>query len=396
MNAQDLKNRIPEIVESLLPRLNEIADQIFANPELGYEEVKAAGWLTEFLEERGFSVERGAGGLPTAFKGTKNGNAEGPAIAIVSEYDALKDLGHACGHNIIATMGIGAAAAVAELSREISGVIVSMGTPAEEGGGGKIKLINAGAFDDVDAAMMIHPGPYNLSYRPSLGRARLLVNFIGKPSHASSGPEMGINALDALVTAYQNIGLLRQQLPSDVRIHGIITEGGEAPNIIPGHASGIFYVRTRVKDFLPELTRRAKACMEGAAMAHGAKVEIIEDPLIYEPLLENPEMCALFEDNLRAVGAPPSDVDVEKVGAGSSDMANLSWKVPVVSGRLSMVPLEISTHTPEFAAAAGGGPGRKLIRIGAQAMAMTAIDLMTSPEKMQSVRKRFEEENQKT
>ncbi len=389
MNSQELKSRIPEIVEGLLPRLNELADRIFENPEIAYEEVKASKWLSDYLEERGFQVTREAGGVPTAFKGEIKGASEGPAIAIISEYDALPGLGHACGHNIIATMGVGAAAAVAEIVGELPGSIISMGTPAEEGGGGKIKLIDAGVFDDVDAAMMIHPGDHNVTFRPSLGRVKLFADFIGKPSHAAVAPEKGINALDALVTAYQNIGLLRQQLPSDVRIHGIITHGGDAPNIIPERASALFYLRTRNKHFLPELVQRVRACAEGAAQAHGARVELREDPLSYEPFRKNPEMCAIFGENLRALGTELDDVDIGSLGAGSSDMGNLSWKVPAIEARLAMVPVDVAPHTAGFAEASGGEPGRKILRLGAQVMAMTAIDLLTSPERMQAVRRSF-------
>lgn len=393
MNANDLKSKIPGIVDELLPRLQEIADLLFQNPEIAYEEVKAAGWLSDFLEERGFSVERGAGGVPTAFKGRAAGAGEGPAVAILSEYDALPGLGHACGHNIIATMGVGAAAAVAALAGELPGAIVSLGTPAEEGGGGKIKLIDAGVFDDIDAAMMIHPGHHNLVYRPSLGRVKLFMDFYGKPSHAAIAPEAGVNALDALVAAYQNIALMRQQLPSDVRIHGNITDGGQAPNIIPEKASGLFYVRSRNKSFLRELIDRLKACAEGAAMAHGARVEIREDPLGYEPFNRNPEMGGLFAENLRALGGELDDIDVESMSAGSSDIGNVSWKVPALEARLWLTPSEVAPHTPGFAEASGGEPGRKLLRLGAQVMAMTAIDLMVLPERMDAVRKCFKGPN---
>lgn len=391
MDASDLKSRIPALVDSLLPDLDELADRIFAHPEVAYQEVKAAAWLSEFLEEHGFDVEREAGGVPTAFKGTVRGGSEGPAIAIISEYDALPVLGHACGHNIIATMGVGAAAAVAQLSGELPGCIVSMGCPAEEGGGGKIKLIDGGAFDDIDAALMIHPAQHNLTYRPSLGRVKLYMDFMGKPAHAAVSPEEGINALDALVTAYQAIGLLRQQLPSHVRIHGNITHGGDAPNIIPERASALFYVRSREKAFLPELVRRVRECAEGAARAHGARVELREDPLAYEPFKQNTELCSIFEKNLRALGIDLDDTDTESLGAGSSDMGNLSWKVPAIEARLAMVPKDVTPHTAAFATASGGEPGHKLLRLGAQVMAMTAIDLLSSPEKMSAVRREFGE-----
>ncbi len=390
MDAKALKARIPAIVEGLLPRLSELADRIFQNPETAYEEMKAAAWLADFLEERGFEVERGAGGLPTAFKGRRPGASPGPRVALISEYDALPGLGHACGHNIIATMGVGAAAALAALAGELPGEVLSVGTPAEEGGGGKIKLIEAGVFEGVDAAMMIHPGQYNQIFRPALGRVKLYMDFYGKPSHAAAAPERGVNALDALVAAYQNVGLLRQQLPQDVRLHAIITKGGDAANIIPEHTQALFFARSRRAEFLPELVRRVRACAEGAALAHGARVEIREDPLVYLPLKRNTEFDALFEANLRALGVEPDEVDTATQGAGSTDFGNLSQRLPAIHPRLAMVPPEVAGHTHAFAEASGGEAGRRVLRLGAQAMAMTAVDLMTSPERMAAVRRCFE------
>ncbi len=393
MNANALKEKVPALIESLMPDLASLADRIHANPELLYEEVKAAGWLAGYLEERGFAVERGAGGLETAFKGEVWGRAgDGPAVAFISEYDALPDLGHACGHNIIATMGVGAAAALAGLAGELPGRILSVGTPAEEGGGGKVKLVEAGAFDDVDAAMMVHPSQRNLVYRKSLGRIKLFMDFRGKPSHASAAPDKGVNALDALISAYQNIGLLRQQLPPTTRIHGIITDGGRAPNIIPEFTSALFYLRAPDSEFLPELLRRVQACAEGAARAHGAKVEFREDPIRYEPMKYNPELVSLFEANLRTLGVEPEPVDpVNTRDSGSTDMGNLSWKVPAIHPYLQLVPANIANHTHEFAEASGGEPGKNMLRLGATAMAITAIDLLTAPGKMAAVKKCFEE-----
>ncbi|MDA1001437.1 MAG: M20 family metallopeptidase, partial [bacterium] len=391
MNTADLKSRVSGILDSLLPRLYQISDHIFQNPEIGYEEENASAWLTSFLEDNGFSVERGAGGISTAFKARASGIEAGPSIGIISEYDALPGLGHACGHNVIATMGIGAAAAVASLIHDLPGSVVSLGTPAEEAGGGKIRLVEAGVFKDVDAVMMVHPAEYTQISRPSLGRVTLTLNFIGKASHAATAPEKGINALDALVTAYQNIGLLRQQLPQDARIHGIITHGGEAPNVIPDRAVAQFSVQCLDKDYLPELVKRVKACAEGAAIAHGAKVEIEEGALSYAPVKHNRSLGKLFENNLRALGETPDPEDSTLIG-GSTDLGNVSWIVPAIHPYLRMVPPNVPFHTKEFREAAGGKPGRKLLRLGAMAMAMTAIDLLSSPDDMKNVREEFAKE----
>lgn len=387
MDAQALKNRIPGIVESLLPELCALADRIFAHPEVAYEEAQAAGWLADFLEARGFEVERGAGRLPTAFKARRTGGSAGPQIAVISEYDALPGLGHACGHNVIAAMGVGAAAAVGALADALPGAVICVGTPAEEGGGGKIRMIGAGAFDDVDAAMMIHPGQKDEIYRPSLGRVKVWMDFYGKPSHAAAAPERGVNALDALVTTYQNIGLLRQQMPEDARVHAMIVKGGDAVNVIPAHARMLYSVRSLDRAALPELVRRVVACAEGAAAAHGCRLEVEADPLAYEPLKPNGAFDAIYERNLRALGVAPGPPEARP--SGSTDFGNLSWKMPAIHPRLKMVDAGVAAHTPEFAAAAGGEAGRALIGRGAQAMAMTAIDLMASPENMARVRRDF-------
>src|SRR5205814_10111105 len=269
-------------------------------PELCFKEEKAHGWLTEFLEKHGAQVERGVGGLPTAFRATIEGGGPGPTIAILAEYDALPGLGHACGHNVIATAGAGAGAALAlALGRlPFAGRIQVIGTPAEEGGAGKVKLLEAGVFEGVDAAMMIHGRCGTQVWRPTLGIIKVKAEFHGKATHASSWPWRGINALNAVIQLFVALDAMRQQLRPDARIHGIIVKGGEQPNIIPEYTRADFYLRALARDDVKELLRRFTACAEGAAAATGCRVEVSPDSTIHEPLKPNRAMAALFERNL--------------------------------------------------------------------------------------------------
>src|SRR5881628_3397641 len=238
-----VKEAISQGVDRLGDELEALSHQIHAHPELGYEEVKACAWLSEFLERHGFTVERGVGGVETAFRGTL-GSGDGPTIAILCEYDALPGIGHACGHNVIATSGAGAGAALAAAKAQLPrGRVLVIGTPAEEGGGGKVKLIQGGVFRDVDCAMMIHGFDRTLLHQDLLGIVRVTFEYTGKAAHASVDPWAGVNALDACIQTFNAISMLRQQVRPECRIHGIITNGGAAPNIIPEFAAATFYVR---------------------------------------------------------------------------------------------------------------------------------------------------------
>src|SRR5216117_2379463 len=277
-----VKDLIGPAVDRLASDLETLSRQIHDHPELGYQEVKAATWLTEFLDKHGFKLERGVAGVETAFRATIE-TGEGPTIAILCEYDALPGIGDACGHNIIATSGAGAGAALAAVKGQLpKGRVQVIGTPAEEGGGGKIKLIQAGVFKDVDAAMMIHGFDRTLLHQDLLGIARATLEFRGRASHASADPWEGVNALDACVQTYNAVAMLRQQVRPDCRIHGIITSGGAAANIIPEYASATFYVRAPRIDQMWELYRRVVACAEGAAKAAGCGLTVTQHPSVYE------------------------------------------------------------------------------------------------------------------
>jgi len=260
-----LKDAIGRAVDGLADELESLSHRIHANPELGYQEVKAAGWLAEFLAAKGFKVEKGVAGVETAYRATIE-TGEGPTIAILCEYDALPGLGHACGHNVIATSGAGAGAALAAVRGQLpKGRIQVIGTPAEEGGGGKMKLIEGGVFTDVDCAMMIHGLDRTILHADLLGIVRVNFDFTGKAAHASADPWQGVNALDAVIQTFNAISALRQQVRPDVRIHGIITNGGQAPNIIPEAASATFYVRAATLDYMWEVYKKVVA----ACRKHG-------------------------------------------------------------------------------------------------------------------------------
>ncbi len=385
-----VKNAIAEAVDRLTDELDDLSRKIHANPELGYHEVKAAAWLTDFLERHGFKVERSVAGIETAFRATIE-NGAGPTIAILCEYDALPEIGHACGHNVIATSGAGAGAALAAVKAQLPpGRVQVIGTPAEEGGGGKIKLLGAGVFDGVDCAMMIHGLDRTLLFSPLLGIVRLGFEFHGKAAHASSAPWKGINALDAVIQTFNGINALRQQLHPDVRIHGIITNGGVAPNIIPEYAAAIFYVRAATISYLREVQKKVAACAEGAAAATGARLQVSQDEMVYQPLRRNDTLLELFKANLNSLGAteepPESDAAM-----GSSDIGNVSHALPTIHPYIKLAPAGTPIHSRDFAQAAVAPMAREGLLLGAKTLAMTAADLLMNPDAVARARKELEE-----
>src|SRR5713226_9696508 len=268
-----VKDAISQAVDRLADQLEALSKQIHANPELGYQEVKACGWLSEFLGQQGYKVEQGVGGVETAFRATIE-TGDGPTVSIMCEYDSLPGIGHACGHNVIATAGTGAGAALAAALRTLPfpGRIQVIGTPAEEGGAGKVRLMEAGVFQGVDAAMMIHGRCGTQVWRPSLGIIKVKCEFFGRASHASSWPWRGVNALNAMIQLFVSLDQMRQQLRPDARVHGVITKGGDQANIIPEHTTAEFYLRAPAKDYCRELLRRFEGCAQGAATATGCTV----------------------------------------------------------------------------------------------------------------------------
>ena len=356
-------------------QLIELSHRIHANPELGFHEEKAAAWLTEALDAAGFTVQRGAGDLPTAFTAT---SGSGPlTVAICAEYDCLPGIGHACGHNIIAAAAIGAAIAAARVADEAGLTVRVVGTPAEEGGGGKIILLERGAFDGVHAAMMVHPAPADVAEPPVIAVAHFDVHYTGKEAHASSYPEMGINAADALTVAQVAIGLLRQHIRPNDRIHGIVTKGGEAPNIVPAHTSAKYYVRARTLGQLEEILAKVNRCFEAGALATGATLEIVEVEKPYAEMRHDAEIAALYKRNAEALRRVFPDFGASNLmrWAGSTDMGNISLAMPAIHPMIGINSLPAANHQPEFTAHCNTETADLAVYDGALAMAWTAIDL---------------------
>ena len=372
-----LKDAIGRAVDGLADELESLSHRIHANPELGYQEVKAAGWLSDFLAAKGFKVEKGLAGVETAYRATIE-TGEGPTIAILCEYDALPGLGHACGHNVIATSGAGAGAALAAVRGQLpKGRIQVIGTPAEEGGGGKMKLIEGGVFTDVDCAMMIHGLDRTILHADLLGIVRVNFDFTGKAAHASADPWQGVNALDAVIQTFNAISALRQQVRPDVRIHGIITNGGQAPNIIPEAASATFYVRAATLDYMWEVYKKVVACAEGAARATGAQLQTVQVPTVYEPLKRNETLLGAFKVNLERLGDTPEPPDPSRLG--SSDIGNVSQVIPAIQPYIKIAEAGTPIHSRAFAEAAVKPLARQGLVTAAKTMAMTTADLLADP-----------------
>jgi len=347
---------------------------MYENPEVGFQEYETSARMVEVLRSGGFEVEYPAYGLDTAF--VAHAGTSGPRVIICAEMDALPEVGQACGHNIIGSAAIGAGLALAGLVDELGIRVTVLGTPAEEHLGGKVDLINAGAFKDASAAMMIHPSVEDLVDPQFLAITHIEVDFYGKASHAASQPELGINALDAAVQAYVNVSTLRQQLLDSDRVHGIITYGGGAPNVIPAHTSMLWNVRSSTEARLDELYPKVEACFKAAAIATGCTYEVKESGNRYTDMRSDLVLCELYEENSDSLGRPMSRLaDLPPMSSGSTDMANVSYEVPTIHPMLDLRCYPIVNHQPEFAAHTITADGKANLRDGALAMAWTIIDL---------------------
>jgi amidohydrolase len=392
VSGADAKPRVTAAVDRLGDELERLSHRIHEHPELAFKEEQAHAWLTEFLEKQGATVERGVGGLPTAFRATIAGHGPGPTIAIMAEYDALPGIGHACGHNVIATAGVGAGAALAALGAlPFAGRVQVIGTPAEEGGAGKVKLLDAGVFRDVDAAMMIHGRCGTQVWRPTLGIIKVKVEFFGRAAHASSWPWRGVNALNGVLSLFNALDAMRQQIRPDARIHGVITKGGEQANIIPEYTSAEFYLRGTTVAYCHELLRRFRSAADGAAAATGCRVEVTADPTVHEPLRANATMAGLFRDNLEFIDFP-EDPDDGQAGYGSTDCGNVSQRLPTIHPYIRISPDGVPGHSREFAEWARSPLARAGILAGAKALALTALDLLASPETLARAKQDFTRE----
>ena len=388
ISIDEIKQRIAEEVRHLHPRLQGMSQTIHANPEILFQEHQAAELLTNELDEQGFSVERGVAGLDTSFVATY-GSGE-PVVGFLAEYDALPKIGHACGHNLIATWSVGAAIALRRALPNIQGTIKVIGTPGEEGGGGKVIMANANIFDGLSAAIMMHPRDQTYLDRGSLARTVYDIEFFGKSAHASSAPERGINALDAMLQVFFSINAFRQQMPPNSRIHGVISHGGEAPNVIPDYTAARFLVRAKEQEHLEQLRQRFRNIVEAAALATGCRTEIKEG-LSYQARVCNAALVETFGENLAALGITP-DVPPADGGVGSSDIGNVSRLVPTIHPYLQICEPGIGGHTPEFAEAAASERADELTATGATLLAWTGVDVLLRPEVRSRLKESFIEQ----
>ncbi len=387
MTANDIgaaKKAAQAAVSAARDDLIDLSLDIHAHPELAMREERASGLLADRLEARGFAVERGAFGIGTAFRARWG---EGPVtIAYLCEYDALPEIGHACGHNLIATAGLGGALGLKGAVSPDAVTLLVLGTPAEEAIGGKAIMIARGAFEGVDAALMAHPAPFDIDAPPMYGVESCEVTYRGRAAHASVAPETGINALDALVTAYQAVAQLRQHMRRDARVAGIITYGGSAHNVVPDRAEGSFEVRALRPAYLADLKARVVRCFEAGAQASGAQLEVKWSEGAYEPMNNNAVIAAAYKANALALGRKFLEIPVDSTG--SSDMGNVSWVVPSIHPTFAIGAMGLN-HTPGFTQISATEAAHEAMLQVAQALAMTGVDLVLDAELLARAQQEF-------
>jgi amidohydrolase len=388
IDLEGWKARIRTAVQDLRGQLLATSHDIHANPELLFTEHRASARLADELERGGLRVERGVGGLATAFRAELPGGEAGPTLAILAEYDALPGIGHACGHNIIAASALGAGLALARSGQRFPGRVLIIGTPAEEGGGGKILLAQAGVFDDVDASFMLHPSRSDMVLRSSLASSRIELTFHGKASHAAGAPDLGINALEAVIQTFVGVNARRLQMRADARVHGIVTHGGDAVNIIPARASARFSVRARDRAYQRQLVAMLRHAAEAGATATGARLEWAETRG-YDNTVPNPTIADVMARNMAALGRT-AIAPAPNERMGSTDMGDISQILPAVHAYFAIVPESIANHTVEFAVAAASPAGDAAVLDGATTMAMTAAELLAETSLIAQARAEFE------
>lgn len=384
-----LKEKVCSYIDKNKDLLFEVSKEIFNNPEVAFKEFKASKLLTNKLQDAGFETKLGVADLETAIYAVHPDKSEGQTVAILGEYDALPEIDHACGHNLIAASALGAVLALASIKSELPGKLIFMGTPAEEGGGGKIYMIRAGLFDGVNAAMMFHPSSnHTMVGRKGLAVTEIAIEFYGKSAHASAVPEKGINALDAVIQTFNSINALRQHITSDARIHGIITHGGVKPNIVPDYAAASFYVRALENNYCQELIEKVKNCAEGAALSTGARMEFKRVGQPYKSRNVNITLGNSFLKNLETLGEPIKPVSPGS-GLGSSDIGNVSHECPTIHPYIAIAEEDTAAHSREFAKASISEKGQKAMLTAAKALAMTAIEVFTNPELVKNMTEEF-------
>lgn len=390
-DAAELKKRANSVIDSLRPDLIELSLKIHSTPEIAFQEEKSAAMIEDFLEANGFEVERGICEIPTAFRG-RFGSGE-PRVAFICEYDALPGVGHGCGHNIIGTASAAAGVSVRSLMDEVRGTLLVIGTPAEEAAGGKVYMAARGAFDSLDCAMMVHPGNRDTAVAYALSCLELDVEFEGKEAHAAARPEAGLNALDAMVAAFVNVGLLRQQLRDSARVHGIITDGGQAVNVIPNHTAARLLIRTEDDEYMDGVLKpRVLSCFEGAAAATGCKLTYKwGEESRYRTMRTNHALAEAYRENIESLGRTMIDPESQR-SMGSTDMGNVSQLVPGIHPSIAIAPPNVPIHTAEFRELAASESGHRGLIDAAKALAMTAIDVFLDADLRGAMKREFDQE----
>jgi amidohydrolase len=370
----DAKQQAAATVASDRDALVSLSERLHANPETAWEEHRSSRWVAELLDEAGFAVTAGYLGLDTAFHATFG---SGPfRVALCAEYDALPGLGHACGHNLIAASSVGAARALGPLADELGLTVEVYGTPAEEGGGGKIELLDRGAFQGLDLALMTHPAPVDVAEARPFAVSHSHITYRGKAAHAAAYPEQGVNAVDAFTVAQVAIGLLRQQLASSVRVHGVVTHGGQAPNVIPELTEGRWYIRAETLAELAEVEPKVLRCFEAGAVATGCDLEIVPETKPYAEFRADDVALAAYRANAERLGRSfASDSQASRMNRASTDMGNVSQVVPAIHPYIGIGSLPAVNHQPEFAAHCVGQDAERALTDAATAMAWTVIDM---------------------
>ncbi|WP_133014293.1 M20 family metallopeptidase [Clostridium cuniculi] len=375
-----MKKKIYDEGQLIRQRLCEMSDYIYNNPELGNEEYKAVEALTTFLKEHNFKIESPIADMATAFKATFDSGKPGMTIGYLCEYDALPKIGHGCGHNMIGVMSAGAGVALSKVLHEIGGKVIVYGTPAEETNGGKVILAEAGVFDELDAAMIVHPDGETRASGSSSALYPIRFIYKGKTAHAASCPEKGINALNSVIQLFNGIDALRQHVTPDVRMHGIITKGGVAANIVPDEAIADFYFRASTKERVTEVVEKVKKIAEGAALMTGATLEMERYELPYDDLNTNEALSEMFNNNLRELGI--TDIKEAKATGGSSDIGNVSYVAPTIHPYIGITDCPMVGHSVEMAKATTTSKAHDRLLIAALAMAYTGYDVIVRNESL--------------
>lgn len=378
----DAAQTIKQSIESKIDNYMEIAQTLYDNPEIGNEEFESMKLLVDYLDQAGFETES-AYIVPTGFLGTYDTGKEGPTIAFMCEYDALPGIGHGCGHNLIAAIGVAAGEALKSVIDEFGGKLLVIGTPAEENFGGKVSMAEAGVFDDVDVALMIHPGNQNGVGSRSSALMPLKFEFFGETTHASV-PYDGISALDAAVMSFVQINLMRQFVKPEAFIHGIIKDGGEAANVIPDYASLEYYFRAPTMAYATEISQKATKIVESISEANGTELKVSEYECPYEDTVINYKLADILIEKFTKIGVKDI-VPVKETAAGSTDVGAVSYKCPTIQGNIKIVPEEVEAHTRAMADATLSPAGKEGLIKGAQGIALTALELLEAPELLAEV-----------